>query len=285
MTTPHLDVDAVIAGQLPDAAEASALIHRFGDERAHHLTDGSQERTARCDWAIANLLVERHEFDGADRHFDDASKRFADHKLHHHQAGLQWSRVQRYCAEAEAEAEAEADTDRHEALMRHAVDAAVSSYIATEYERFQLTDPVQRRRWESVADGRLAQTLVLAQAHGSDSLVAELIECAINGGVHTVIKSSRSATAETVGPLTEELAQQEIRMLHTANLGEVAVRLGAAARLLDSSHLVVQPPPALLYPSEDDARRVMLGSHRRMAAGLDPDLERILDSVPEVEAW
>lgn len=239
-------------------------------------------------WAGAELgqLTRDHSvFAESDRHFAQTSRGLVSAQLFQYQCVLQWHRCVRYLREA-----AIAESSESAVLVRRALDSAVASYIGTEHERFQVSDPVIRGWWESYADQRLAWTLAIAYELTETDLVAELIECGLNAGIHTVLDTDDTGHDRIGADIPTELGDghRTVPVVAVASPTGPAADLGAGARLLSSSHLMVQPPPALRYPLRSGSvtsGQVMLGRQRRMAAGLDPDLAQILAAVPDVDAW
>lgn len=242
--------------------------------RSHYLRTGQTDRAALCDWIIADTYASMDEFDRAERYFAEAAPAVADYD----RPGVQWNRAMRLLDHAAEESE------RRSELIALALDVAVASYIATDYERFQVTDPELRRLWEKRADHRLALVMTMAFDLKRPELVAELIESGINAGIHSTEVTPSSNRHEMAEPGTGTVSSATY-----VDDGAVATTLAAAARLLDDSHLVVDPPPALWYRTSAGTtgrnRRFILGEQRTMAARLDHGLQEIFDAVPEVEAW
>lgn len=281
-------------GQASASDDLLAQIANVQRARAHWDSVGQPVRVAVCHRRIAELWARLGDFDSADEHFEAARRGLALEGMHHYQANIQWRRVRRYLDEAASVEQSASENERRVELVRQAVDAAVSSYIATEYERFQSV--ADDDEWEVLADQRLASTFDIAYSLGTVELVAELIDCGINSGIHRAAppeseglpaEPARSGLVEPVArpalvkPIESPASQEQ----HADGFDPIAMSLGAAARLLDSSRLKAEPPPALLYPAGGGTKRLGLRTQRELAAGLDPDLERILRSVPEIDAW
>ncbi len=307
--TTGLDGDEsedLFAGEQFAGTDLQAQIDDFCRMRAYFVSAVDPVRVAVCDWHLGDLHTRLGEFDSADRYFDDARRGFAAEGLHHHQADIQWNRVRRYLGEA-TQAEA-GDQALRADLIRQALDVAISSYIATEYERFQ--GVAEHEEWEELADQRLASTFDIAYRLGTAELLAELIDCGINTGIHRINRDtptvagarvSESSDPESSGPkssdptssapevrlpaLTDPVSRLEVTVERPASYDPTAITLGAAARLLDSSRLDVDPPPALLYPAGGGSKRLALQAQRELAGDLDPDLQEILRSVPKIDAW
>lgn len=247
---------------------------------------GSRVGLAHCDCDLAVLYIHARQFSRADEHLSSATTGFTATRRHHHLANVQWIRAQRLLAESR-----DSVSDRH-TLMTEAIDTAISSWIASEHERFQFADSESRLRWAQVADRRLATLLALAYEHGEPALVADLIEYGINAGLHSVDAEFGDERCdlgldEDARSLwsTELIDHSEPDVGHGPLVTETRRSEEAAVRLLNSNELAMEPPAALRATSADGSTRWMLGVQRAMAARLDPELETLFKSVPTVDAW
>ena len=250
--------------------------------------ENRREQIILAHWRIAVVSAElgqssrdREHFVASDRHFDDTLAALRDAQLYDYQPLVQWSRAVRFLRES-----AVVDEPLAQQQSKHALDLAVSSYVAAHHQRFQVADPDLCAWWDAYADQRLAWTLSLAHGLGDHVVVAELVEYGINAGVHSIV--------DQTNPVGDDVPAQLYHprriapgVASSADVDHRTAELGTGARLLNSSRLALQPPPALSYPTEAPGgeRRVVLGRHRQMAVDLDPDLRSLLDAVPDVDAW
>lgn len=232
---------------------------------------GRPDKVAVCEYNRANAAVYRADFAAADVAFDAAAKGLAAAGLHHQMSKLQWNRVKRLTMEAAQ------NPERREELTAEAVDAAVVSLIAADYERFQFPDPARRIEWRDAMEHRITWTFLLAFKMGSPTLTADLIETVLNAGVYGI-----SGAAETdLGapePLDVGPAPRSTAFAPGNDQSATALTLGAAATLLSTTELPMAPPPALI----DGSGRVLLERHRDLVSLLVPDLAETLDSAPRV---
>ena len=98
--------------------------------------------------------------------------------MHHQIPNLSWNRVKRLLTEAGM------NPARQDELVAEALDTAVSSVIAIDYQRFQFADSRRRAEWTATFADRLATAFDMAYKFGRPDLVADLIESGINAGVH-----------------------------------------------------------------------------------------------------
>ena len=231
---------------------------------------GKPDRVAICEYNRANAATARHDFAVADAAFDAASNGLAAAGMHHQLAKLQWNRVKRLTTEAAL------DPQRQATLGAEAVDTAVASLIASDYERFQFTDSWRRARWRDTLEHRMTWTFLLAYKLGATTVTADLIDTMINAGVYgfsgTLMPDEPVALDVSTGPRAGAAMQDE---------PPTSLVLGLAATFLRTAELPMAPPPALV----DGNGRLLLERQRAMAAALDPDLAAVLETAPRVQIW
>lgn len=243
----------------------------FVEVRKHFDDSGAHDKAAAADYNMANMYALAGEFTLADNAFDAAAAGLGAAGLHHQLANLQWNKTKRLLLEA---SRAEYGSD---ALAAQALDSAVSSLIATEHQRFQFVDVRRRQEWSQMLAERVATTFAMIDMLGSTALLADLIDTAINAGVHTndPVSSHQPAFAAW------DDAQANPAGTDNSGPSDGFALTMAAVTLLTSAVLPMDPPPALL----SDGGRVMLERQRDMAAQLDPALGQALRSAPRVSAW
>ena len=265
------DAEVVLAYCLAMVGEWTRANALYDGARQYYVEVGRPDKAAAVDYNLANMYVALQQFDRADAAFESAAKGLADAGQHHQLSRLEWNRVKRYFTEAAVNS-----ADRA-ALTRHAVDAALTSLIAADYERFQFVSPRRRADWASSLRDRTAMTFSIVATFGDAALVADLIEWGINGGVYGVPDADAPSDSE---PVLENLDDGFGDALRSADVGDAAMTMGAV-NLLARPDLPMAPPPALVGVDGT----VMLGRYREMAAKIDPDVDRLLATVPSVAAW
>lgn len=239
--------------------------------RDYFIETEQPDKVAVCEYNRANALAARGEYTAADDAFAAAAEGLAAAGMHHQLANLEWNRVKRLTMEAAA------NPLRQRTLGAEAIDVAVSSLIAADYERFQFTDTRRRAEWNATLEHRITWTFILAYKLGSKELTADLIDTVINAGVYGM---SGSPDADDLAPLDMTPARRVPPEEMPGVSSSTAWTLGAAG-LLSTSELPLAPPPALI----DGNGRELLARQRRMAAALDPDLSEILTKAPKVPVW
>ena len=265
------DAEIVLAYCLAMVGEWTRANALYDGARQHYVEVDRPDKAAAVDYNLANMYVALQQFDRADAAFESAAKGLADACQHHQLSRLEWNRVKRYFTEAAVNS-----ADRA-ALTRNAVDAALTSLIAADYERFQFVSPRRRADWASSLRERTAMTFSIAATFGDAALVADLIEWGINGGVYGSPGAEAPPASE---PVLEDLDDGFGDALRSADAGDAAITMGAV-NLLARPDLPMAPPPALVGADGN----VVLGRYREMAARLDPDVDRVLATVPSVAAW
>lgn len=253
--------------------------------RTYFADRGQIAQVADADFTLAVLYSHRRHFASADVRFDLAESGLRKTKQFHQLANLQWNRAERYRAERDT---VEQGADRRLSLSgahdlgRRIVDTAVSALIAADFERFQFVDANRRRGWSQKLKSRTVATFDEVHRSGDVTMLADLIEWAISGGVHVDEKPA------TVGPDFDDFdkrpaARRQVDHRQSLPLevaSAAAVVLGASA-LIDTDDLPMAPPPILLA----EGGRVILGAQRDIAASLDPELSEATDAAPSVAVW
>lgn len=229
------------------------------------------DKVAVCEYNRASAAIARRDYQAADVAFDAAAKGLAEAGMHHQLANLQWNRVKRLTMEAAG------DPLRAPTLGAEAVDIAIASLIAGDYERFQFADSWRRGQWRATLEHRITWTFLMAYSLGSAQLTADLIESVLNAGVYGL-----TSAPESDDPVALDLTVERGPLPPAdEDTSELATTLGMAATLLATAELPMTPPPALV----DGTGRVLLQRQRDIAAALDPDLARTLEAVPRVAVW
>lgn len=250
-------------------AEADLL-----EARAHFATRRRTDRVADVDFRLSALYSGAGDFTKADAAFDAAADGLRAARQYHQLANLQWNRAERYRAESDSREDAD------DQLTGTMIDSAVSAVVAADFERFQFVDVGRRVEWAHRLRTRLASSFALAHDAGRMDVVADLIEWAINRGVHG------DEEPATVGPDFEAFDKRRVARRRVdgrrddVSSNPIDLTMGAA-NLLDNDELPLAPPPTLL--AEND--RVILHRQRSLAASLDPELRDAMASAPTVEAW
>lgn len=228
---------------------------------------GRPDKAAACEYNLATGYALQGDYASSDRAYETAARGLIDAGLAHQAANLQWNRVKRLFLQAAAEPAGRA------ARTAEAVDTAISALIAADYQRFQFADARRRAEWTELLSHRLTWTFLTAYKMGSKSLMADLIESAVNVGVY----GAEGSAAEMV-----RLDMSPARQIST-DFGPdgLAMAMGGAATLLASAVLPQSPPPTLVTASG----RTVLGRQRAMVARLDPRLADVLEKVPRVTVW
>ncbi len=252
--------------------------------RAHFADRGHVAQVADADFTLAVLYSHRCDFARADARFTLAAAGLRATKQFHQLANLQWNRAERYRAERDladrvAEHSSASGTDD---LRQRIVDTAVSALVAADFERFQFVDANRRRGWTRKLKSRTVTTFDEVHRSGDVTMLADLIEWAINGGVHV------DEEPETVGPDFDEFDKRPAARRQVDHrqpsprevASDVAVVMGAST-LIDTDDLPMAPPPTLLAENG----RVILGAQRDIAASLDPELSEAMETAPSVAAW
>ncbi|MFZ2239414.1 MAG: tetratricopeptide repeat protein [Gordonia amarae] len=264
------DCDATIAFTLASSGDVSGGISKLLPLRQEFAAVDRLDKVAVCDYNLAIFYTFRNDFAAADLAFEHAAKGLAEAGLHHQIPNLAWNRVKRLLTEAGINPARQAE------LTAEALNTAVSSVIALDYQRFQFADSRRRAEWTSTFADRLATTFDLAHRFGSPELVAELIESGINAGVHS---GRADNSAGSLVPFDDSDSSSE--SFEARDGDDSAETLSAAARLLTTAALPMAPPPALIAASDT----LLLGRQRELAGRLDPLLADILKASPEVRLW
>ncbi|WP_241548481.1 tetratricopeptide repeat protein [Gordonia alkanivorans] len=229
-------------------------------------------KVAMCEYNRANAAAARHDFVAADRAFEAARTGLAAAGMHHHLANLEWNRVKRLLTEAAS------DPLRAPTLGAEAVDTAVASLIAGDYQRFQFTDAWRRAQWKATLAHRITWTFILARQVGSVTVLADLIETVLSAGVYGLPQVDPNGVPPDLGDALEPRDDQTIPPDTPSGF---AWTHGLGATLLSTAELPMAPPPALI----DGDGRLLLARQREIAAKLDPYLAEVLRNAPRVPIW
>lgn len=239
---------------------------------------GKPDKVAICEYNRANAALARHDFSVADEAFAAARDGLAAAGMHHQLANLAWNRVKRLVTEASI------DPLRRATLSAEAVDTAVAALIAGDYQRFQFADARRRARWRESLEHRITWTFIMVRQLGSVTLMADLIETVLSGGVHGLVATEADADPLNLDiPLDMTDVRQTVSTDPFGESGDIAFAMaqGLGATLLDRAELPMAPPPALV----DGDGRLLLARQREMAASLDPYLAAVLQGAPRVPIW
>ena len=231
---------------------------------------GRPDKAAVCDYNLAIFYFSQNDFVASDLAFEHAADGLAQAGMHHQIPNLSWNRVKRLLTEAGM------NPARQDELVAEALDTAVSSVIAIDYQRFQFADSRRRAEWTATFADRLATAFDMAHKFGRPDLVADLIESGINAGVHN---GHADDSMNSLAPFDN--SESGSPRFETPDDDESAETLSAAARLLSTAALPMNPPPALIAASNT----LLLGPQRELAGRLDPLLADVLAASPEVRLW
>lgn len=266
------DAEIVLAYCLAMVGEWPRAMSLYDTAKEYYNDVGRPDKAAAVDYNLANMFVQLGQFDRADAAFDSAAAGLTAAGQHHQLSRLEWNRVKRYVTEGAVNSRDRA------ALTEKAVDAAVTSLIAADYERFQFVNPRRRADWAESLRERTAMTFSIVANFGDPVVLADLIEWGINGGVYGVTHGATDVAGTE--PAVEDLDDGVGEAARSVSDDDATLTMGAV-NLLARPDLPMAPPPALLGADG----RVVLQRYRQMAARLDPDVDRVLAAVPSVSAW
>lgn len=155
-------------------------------------------------------------------------------------------------------------SDQWRSSLEVAVDSMVPAVMYLDAQRFQFPHAATRLAWSNSNREWIAILFELAAELGDARLIAELVESAVNSGVHTAtmptsensgdVLDSESAAALSVGVLDAAQSGDPYPWVTTEPPGEdqtdsmVTQTLGGAARLIAGTALLMSAPPRLIMP-------------------------------------
>ena len=265
--------------------EAADCEHKLGDVAANR-GDFEQARThyekalqtlemsARPDFEDDAADYERNlgaittalgRFEVARSHFQKASEIYLRLQIDHDAAWCQHNIGSIWWHVASA-----ADPVEHPVLLRRALRWLVPATVFLEGMRFQFTAAADRVAWARRIERSTRSLFEVATELGDEVLVADLIESAINAGVHTTASGDDMLSARAVGVfagltdlretgqrLTSEVASTITgagSSRHRENTGGQnspdarGIHLGGTSRLIAGARLPMRPPPRLRMP-------------------------------------
>ncbi|GAC50387.1 tetratricopeptide repeat protein [Gordonia aichiensis] len=263
------DTQMTLSHVLLTAGQYSRAIDIATRSREYYAQQDRHDKTAVCDYNLANYYTITGDYSAADVAFSRAFEGLRAAGQHHHIANLQWNRTKRLLMEAAVNARERAQ------LSKDAFDTAVSSLVALEHQRFQFTQARDRVKWSETLADRLATTFAMAEQLGRRDLVADLIETGINAGVYHGGSSDPSSFQHDLIPMDSDPPQFAVEDT------PAAITHGSVSILLSDS-LPMSPPPTLVSGSTGEP---ILKHQRELAASLDPKLDQVLAGVPSVPLW
>lgn len=271
-------LNIAVAGRIGGSATAESAIAEY--EAAHPVLAqaGRHELAATC---VLNIGVERHgigDLSGAERNYVTARDQFAG--LHGQERSVAMCELGLGRLHADRGNPSEARTALASARRRFAklnleewtarcsvelsavladdtaADELVPAMLALDAIRFQFPTASSRHAWRTSTEHATQRAFELADRVGDRRLLAELVETAINSGVHTMSRHSSHVALNTT-PDT-----------NPAHTSPAAARTSGTSRLLAGAELPLAPAPALQMA----AGRVALVTHRSTARRLYPAL-------------
>ncbi|PCK21647.1 tetratricopeptide repeat protein, partial [Rhodococcus qingshengii] len=204
-------------------------------------------------------------FEVARSHFQKASEIYLRLQIDHDAAWCQHNIGSIWWHVASA-----ADPVEHPVLLRRALRWLVPATVFLEGMRFQFTAAADRVAWARRIERSTRSLFEVATELGDEVLVADLIESAINAGVHTIASGDDMLSARAVGVfagltdlretgqrLTSEVASTITgagSSRHRENTGGQnspdarGIHLGGTSRLIAGARLPMRPPPRLRMP-------------------------------------
>lgn len=143
----------------------------------------------------------------------------------------------------------------YHAALRLALEAAIPAYIFVDSVRFRLVNPQQRAFWTRRVSEALQIIFVAAADLDDAELVAELIEVALNVGIHVPSRAGATTDRHIFGRISADLNQPQ-----PVETGEVDMTLGQNSELyryVAPDMLGLRPPPLLRMPTG----KIALGSY------------------------
>ena len=190
-----------------------------------------------CELGLGRLLVERGSSAEARSMIGSARRRF------------ECLGLEEWAARCSVELSATLDD-------RRAAAGLLPALLALDAIRFQFPTASSRHAWRTSTEHATRRAFELAERLGDQRLVAELVETAINSGVHTASRHGPHGDLKT----TPDTSPAEV--------SSAAARTSGTSRLLAGAELPLAPAPGLRMTAE----RVALITHRRVARRLYPAL-------------
>lgn len=233
---------------------------------------GAEDKAADCNQNLGLLAFELGEFEQSRCYFERALEVFTRLGLHpdagHCQrlVGMTWQRQA-----------ATSDPAERPILLRRALAMMVPAAVFLDGMRFQFPTSTERVAWAGRIDGVTRSLFEIATELDDETLVADLIESAVNAGVHTISRDSGSGHDEMLVPawalgvfadtLDPEALTRDQAPNPTGNRDNAQVdpglpgdtenpnepdtpgsHLGGTGRLIVGARLPMRPPPRLRMP-------------------------------------
>ncbi|WP_433653889.1 tetratricopeptide repeat protein [Nocardia sp. CA-128927] len=133
--------------------------------------------------------------------------------------------------------------------LRYALDLALPAMIFIDAQRFQFPQAASRIAWTELNARIQSQLFDWARQLGDASLMADLVEVAINSGTHVAADRPESSEQEQLSALASAMMSAVGALPDETVRPDVEVRgMGGAAALISGAALPMRPPPSLWMP-------------------------------------